>query len=410
MPPTSRRANLEAVYEAPWALLPSTLSRIVEWGKAHGDAAKVVALDGPHAGATRAGSVAVIPVYGVVEHRSDWLTEMFGGTSVDTIRESLAAQLADPGVRAIVLDIDSPGGTVAGLTEIAAEMRRARGGEKPIVAVANSLAASAAYWLASQADEVVVTPSGSVGSIGVYAVHQDVSRMLDEMGVTTTIISAGPHKTEGNEFEPLTEEARADLQSRVDASYAQFLADVAAGRRVTTEKVEADFGGGRVLVAKQALAAGMVDRVETLAATVTRLGSTAGRRRAMAAEVDAPELVTATTTNSATFVMTTPTAPSFSERLATFAAESTDLVEHARERARLRAKEDRPAFSTVTEKSLRTIREAIDALLALDEPATSAPAPAAPVDPAPSVQPPPAAPIRRLSREEWLSRLQESNA
>ena len=399
MPPTTRRPSLDPLLESPWALLPSTLSRIVEWGKSPDDAAKVVALDGPHGGATRAGSVAVIPVYGVIEHRSDWLTELFGGTSVDTLRESLAAQLADPGVRAIILDIDSPGGTVAGMTEMAAELRRARGGEKPIVAVANSLAASAAYWLASQADELVVTPSGAVGSIGVYAVHQDVSRMLDAEGVTTTIISAGPHKTEGNEFEPLTEEARADIQSRVDASYAQFLSDVAAGRRVSADKVEAEYGGGRVLVAKQALAAGMVDRVETLAATVTRLGTTTGRRRAMAAEDAGPE----------------PTAeqPHFTDRLVAFAAEADTLVERARERARLRAKEDRPAFSTTTEKSLRTIREAIDALLALDEPAASDSAPEPPVEPAPVVPPIPpvvAAPIRRLSREEWLSRLQEMNA
>ena len=189
----------------------------------------------------------MIPVYGVIEHRSDWMMEMFGGVSVDGLREALRAELDDPAVRAVVLDIDSPGGSIAGVTELAAEIRAARGGAKPIVAVANTLAASAAYWLASQADQVSVTPSGHVGSIGVYAIHQDVSKMMDEMGVTMTIISAGEHKTEGNEFEPLSDEARADIQARVDASYQQFLSDVAEGRKVTTGQVEADYGGGRVL-------------------------------------------------------------------------------------------------------------------------------------------------------------------
>ena len=395
-----RRTNLDTLLESPWALMPSTLSRIVDWGResVHAEAAKVVALDGPHGGAVRSGSVAVIPVYGVIEHRSNWLLELFGGTSIDGFREALAEQMADPGVRAVVLDIDSPGGTVAGMTELAAELRAQRGGAKPIVAVANSLAASAAYWLASQADEVVVSPSGAVGSVGVYAVHQEASRMLDEMGITTTIVSAGPHKTEGNEFEPLTPEARADLQARVDASYDQFLADVAAGRRVSVDKVSADYGGGRVLSARAALAAGMVDRVATLSQTIDRLGTTAGRRRAMAAEGDGPELLAHDGSEM----------PPFGERLAALAAEADTLVTHARERARLRAKEGRPAFSTTTESALRAIRGAIDDLLALDEPAQ----PAEPVEPAPAVAPstppPVAAPptYRRLSNEEWLRQLE----
>jgi signal peptide peptidase SppA len=395
--PKPRRTNLDSLLESPWALMPNTLSRIFDWGResVHGEAPKVLALDGPHGGAVRSGSVAVIPVYGVIEHRSDWMLEMFGGTSIDGFREALAAQMADPGVRAVVLDIDSPGGTVAGMTELAAELRAQRGGSKPIIAVANSLAASAAYWLASQADEVVVSPSGAVGSVGVYAIHQEASRMLDEMGITTTIVSAGPHKTEGNEFEPLSEEARADIQARVDSSYDQFLADVAAGRRVSVDKVAADYGGGRVLNARQALAAGMVDRIGTLSQTIDRLGTTGGRRRAMAAEGDAPEILAA------------DDLPPFGERLAALALEADTLVTHAQERSRLRAKENRPAFSTATESALRSIRTAIDDLLALDEPAQ----PPEPVEPVPVVAPstPPvvAAPTyRRLSQEEWLRQLE----
>lgn len=415
-----RRDTLKAIIESPWALLPSTLSRIVDSIRQAatsepGDGTKLVALDGPHGGATRVGLVSVLPVYGVIEHHSDWMMEYFGGCSIDGLREALQAELADPSVKAIVLDIDSPGGTVAGMTEIAAELRSLRGGEKPIVAVANTLAASAAYWLASQADECSVSPSGQVGSIGVYAVHQDMSRYLDEMGITTTIVSAGPHKTEGNPFEPLTDEALADLQARVDASYAQFLADVAAGRRVTASQVEADYGGGRVLTAKNALAAGMVDRIETLSQTVARLDRTASRgRRTMGAEDLAPELE-ATADDQIDAGHEPPPVdgqPPFSERIAALAAEATELVDHASERARLRAKEGRPAFSTTTERSLRAIREAVDDLL---EPADPEPSDAIEpaVDPPPvaPVTPPAAAtqPVKRMSREAFLRHLEEAN-
>ena len=390
--PAVRR--LAALSEAPWALMPDALSRIVAWSRDGSDPSEVVALTGTHDGVTRMGAVSVIPVYGVIEHRSDWIMETFGGVSIEGLRASLRAAIADPSVLAIVLDIDSPGGTVAGMTELAAEVRAARGGGKPIVAVADTLAASAGYWLASQADELVVSPSGSVGSIGVYAIHQEASRMLDAEGITTTIISAGPHKSEGNEFEPLTDGARDDIQGRVDASYAQFLSDVAAGRRVPVDRVEADYGGGRVLTARKAYEAGMVDRVETLAQTVERLGSAAGRRRSLSAEAeDTRDLLP------------------FHERLEAAAIEAYALVDHARERARLRAKDGRPAFSTTTETSLRTIRDAIDGLLALDEPGPDEP-PDEPDEPAPPepVPPPLAVPARFRSQAEWRRYLETRSA
>jgi signal peptide peptidase SppA len=409
MPSSKPRTRLEHILEQPWALYPQTLSRIVAWARDGGQTTQVppgiVALDGMHDGAVRAGSVAIIPVYGVIEQHSDWFMEMFGGVSVDGLRESLRAALADPDVMAVVLDVDSPGGTVAGVTELAAEIRAARGGAKPIVVNANALAASAAYWLASQADEVVATPSAQVGSIGVYAVHEDISRMLDEAGVTVTLVSAGPHKTEGNMFEPLSDEARADIQERVDATYTTFLADVAAGRRVAVSQVEMDFGGGRVFGAKKALAAGMIDRIETLGETIQRLGRPAGRRRATGAAAAAADPEHRAEEVDAIDEAPTDDLPPFGDRLAAFVTDADALVGHASERARLRAKEGRPAFSTTTERSLRSIRGAIDTLLEPDEPAAGA-APPDPVEPAPAASPaPPSAsppPVRFQSRDDWL--------
>jgi signal peptide peptidase SppA len=400
------RPNLNTLAEAPWALLPATLARIVDWARQPvAVSADILALEGQHDGAVTVGGVAVIPVYGVIEYRSSWMMEYFGGCSVEGLRESLAKALGDPSITAIVLDIDSPGGAVSGVTELAGEIRAARGGSKPIVASVNTLCASAAAWIGLQADEVVITPSGHVGSIGVYAMHQDISKMLDEMGVTMTLVSAGEHKTEGNEFEPLSEDARADIQERVDATYQQFLADVAAGRRVAASVVEADYGGGRVLNARQALAAGMVDRIESIGQTMQRLSRPAGRRRAMAAEGDAVEIVAETEEERHTF----------SERLTTHITEAAALVEHAQERARLRAKEGRPAFSTTTEAKLRAIRDSIDGLLALDEPAP----PDEPVEPAAPVPTPPVAvapvppieaaiPKRFRTDEDWLRFIQET--
>jgi signal peptide peptidase SppA len=457
------RANLDALFEAPWALLPKTLSRIVEWGRqaVQVDAKAIVALDGPHGGATRFGTVSVTPVYGVIEHRSDWMMEMFGGTSVAGLREALRADLADPSVKAIVLDIDSPGGTVAGITELAAEIRGARGGPKPIVAQVNTMCASAAAWLAFQCDEVICTPSGSVGSIGVYAIHQEASRMLDEMGITTTIISAGPHKTEGNEFEPLTDEARVALQEQADAAYGQFVADVAVGRRVPVAQVEANYGGGRMLTAKKALAAGMVDRIETLAQTVARLGRASTGRRTLAAARLGPDLEasaigrhkTATSedpwdgpANEARLPSGNGAAPalrkahawvddegdpedrpgvwnhfagherdadrevpsyegtSLAERLTAIAAEGAELAEAVDRRAKVRVADHQPAISTVTERALRATRDAIDTLLS-GEPGADAVNP--PGAPAPSTPPPAASiPARFRSRADWLRYLE----
>jgi signal peptide peptidase SppA len=391
------RTRLVSLFERPWALLPSTLSRIVEYVSAPAtNAPAVLALEGPQGGAARAGSVAVIPVYGVIEHRADWMLELFGGTSVETVREEVRKAYADPSVKAIVLDIDSPGGTAAGIAELAAELRAVRGGPKPIVAVSNTLAASAAYWIASQADEVVVSPSGSVGSIGVRTVHQEMSRMLDEAGITTTLISSGPFKTEANQFEPLTDEARAMLQERSDAFYTMFLGDVAKGRRTTVAKVEADFGGGRLLMARAALDAGMVDRVDTLDATIERVTRSAASGRRTGAEDDLPE---AETTED-------PATPPFGERVAALAAEAERVAEAAAHRARSRVAASRPPFSTSTERSLRVSRDKLDALLS-GEPGVVAVKPGGPAPSTEADEPHPTPVPPAISAEEFRALLKE---
>jgi signal peptide peptidase SppA len=166
----------------------------------------------------------------------------------------------DDSVAQILLDIDSPGGSVYGVQELAAEIAASR---KPVVAIANSLAASAAYWLGSAASEFHVTPGGEVGSIGVWMAHEDWSKAVADAGVNVTLIAAGQYKVEGNPYEPLSADARKFLQSRVDDYYQTFTRAVAKGRKVGVDAVRGGMGQGRVLGADQAKAEGMVDSIAT---------------------------------------------------------------------------------------------------------------------------------------------------
>lgn len=221
------------------------------------------------------GSVAVIPVYGVLAQRMDMMMEISGGTSYQGLQAAIHAALANEGVKAVVLDIDSPGGAVPGAEELAAEIRAVRGGEKPIIAQVNSLAASAGYWVASAADEIVVTPSGRGGSIGVYTAHDDVSEYLRQKGIKRTYVSAGKYKTEGNETEPLGDEARAYIQGLIDESHGRFVNAVAEGRGVTRSRVLDGYGQGRIFGAAGLVERGMADRIATLDETLARFGAAA---------------------------------------------------------------------------------------------------------------------------------------
>lgn len=214
-----------------------------------------------------AGGVATIPIYGLIVPRADMFSEMSGATSAQRVSADLSAALADEAVASILLDIDSPGGDVMGMTELAAEIYAANA-KKPVTAIANGLAASAAYWLGSQAGNFRATPSALVGSIGVYSVHENWAEAAKAAGVETTFISAGKFKTEGNQLSPLSPEAKDHMQSLVDSYYAAFTRDVARGRKAPVADVRNGMGQGRVLSATDAKAAGMIDEVSTYAETV----------------------------------------------------------------------------------------------------------------------------------------------
>jgi len=221
--------------------------------------------------------VAVIPIQGVIAQRVSLMSDVSGGVSTEQISADLRSALSDDTVKSIVFDLDSPGGTVYGVEEVADEIYRARG-QKPMTAAVNSLAASAAYWIASAADKIVVTPGGEVGSVGVFMEHLDMSKALAEEGLDMTLISAGTYKTEGNPYEPLTDEARTFLQGQVDRYYGKFVSALARNRSVSNKRVREEFGEGRVFGAEQALEAKMVDRIGTFDQTLNVAASVRGRK------------------------------------------------------------------------------------------------------------------------------------
>ena len=276
----------------PWAMLPSVLAAAHEvldrWASgvrlSAEDISAVIGVAPAEAAARReraatTGSVAVVPVLGIVSQRANMIHEVSSGagTSTETLARQIKQHAADPAISAIVLDVDSPGGSVYGVEEVAAQIYEARAA-KPVTAVINSLAASAGYWIASAAGQVVISPSGEAGSIGVYAAHIDRSAELERAGRKPTLISAGRYKVEGNPYEPLTDEARAAMQASVDGYYAQFVADVAKHRGTSAGAVRGGYGEGRVLRAEDAVSAGLADRIATLDQVIAELsGAKRGR-------------------------------------------------------------------------------------------------------------------------------------
>jgi signal peptide peptidase SppA len=339
----------KAVYERPWALQPAMLAVIEEIVRLRAagsaftsdeiDQRVAAAANGPRRGGLRAQGVAVIPMYGVISKRMDLMSAMSGGTSVDQLTSQFRDALADPEVGAILFDVDSPGGSVEGITELANEIRAARG-QKPMAAVANPTMASAAYWLSSQVDEVIASPSAIVGSIGVIGMHVDVSAQDEMLGEKVTLITAGEGKANGNEHEPLTDEARAELQAMADDYYGLFVGDVAAARGVKATQVTGNWKAS-AFTAKKAQAAGLVDRVETLDEAVGR----------MVGKINAPFGVGALSAADApraigVLMATLP----IHEQAALWTSERDRIAAHYAERERLRAKEGRPLSAQIEER------------------------------------------------------------
>lgn len=254
--------------DQPWAILPDTLETILSIaGRYNDDPESVAAKLGRPMSNTRTvslrGDTAVIPVRGPISRYMNIFSEISGGTSVEVLATDFQKALDDPGIGSIVLDIDSPGGTVAGVSEFASMVA---GAEKPVTAYVSAMGASAAYWIASAADRIVLSDTASVGSIGVVATIR-----TDKAANQIEIVSSqSPNKRVDVE----TDEGRTQIQSHIDKLANVFISAVATGRGVDEETVMSKFGHGGLLVGDDAVSAGMADEVGSLESVIAAMVGT----------------------------------------------------------------------------------------------------------------------------------------
>lgn len=220
-------------------------------------------------GYRKVGSVGVVSILGELVNRGAWMGASSGLTSYESIVQQVRNAAEDQGVRTIVLDIDSPGGAAFGMADTARQIRKIAGGKR-LVAVVNSMAASAAYGLASAADEIVVGESAIAGSIGVLLVHHDRSRQFDKAGITTTVIKTGDDKALANPYQPLSEQDLATLQAEVNRIMDGFVRVVTDHRPKLSAKAIRDLQAG-IRIGEDAVKVGLADRIGTFESVVADL-------------------------------------------------------------------------------------------------------------------------------------------
>lgn len=210
---------------------------------------------------------AIIPVMGTLISRGSFVGPMMGYTSYEGLRAEIRRAVSDKKVDKIVLAIDSPGGMVSGIDSVAQEIASAKK-KKAVVAHVEGMAASAAYWIASQADSIVATPMSELGSIGVLALHADVSQAMSQMGVKMTAVYSGAHKIDGNPYEALPAHVRASMQKEVDALRGEFAKAVAEGRGAKFSASAALATEAQVYSAQRAVELGLADYTGSLDAVI----------------------------------------------------------------------------------------------------------------------------------------------
>lgn len=200
--------------------------------------------------------IAVIPIEGTLVHKSGYVNSSSGMMGYDGVAAQVEAALNDFEVRGILLDIDSPGGEVSGVQALAEMLNNST---KPVWSHANETAASAAYWLASAVDKLVLSETASVGSIGTLIAHADYSAQMAQEGVKVTLVYSGAHKADGNPYGALPDSVRSELQGRADSLRELFAGNVAKNRKMSLESVMAT--EARMYRGQAAVDAGLADKV-----------------------------------------------------------------------------------------------------------------------------------------------------
>lgn len=224
--------------------------------------------------AAGSGEVGVIYIEGTIATgRSSSLFE--AGAGAEAIAASLRKAAGRPGLKAVVIRLNSPGGTPAASQEIEKELQRLRQAGKVVVASMGDVAASGAYWIAAGADQIVANPGTITGSIGVFMQTTNLEGLYDKIGMDQEIFKSGPYKDMGSSDRPVTPEERAIFQSMVDDIYNQFVEVVARGRHKDVDEVRA-LADGRVYTGRQAKELGLVDHLGDFHDAVLLAGEMAG--------------------------------------------------------------------------------------------------------------------------------------
>lgn len=258
---------LTAIRSAKWAVTPATLQAIRDTLSARLNG-RLVTMAGDMEDDTEPEmeppyemvglGVAAVELHGIIGKNLSSMEMMCGGCDVECVEENLVAALADPAVAAVILDIDSPGGSVAGVGELAAKIGQlATESGKPIYAYASGQCCSAAYWIACGCNGIAASPSSDVGSIGVYMALLDESANWAQEGYKLVLIKSGEFKAAGIAGSTVTDAQIALWQADVDYIFVQFTAAVRAARPgVKDETMQ-----GQVFYGPRALEAGLVDKI-----------------------------------------------------------------------------------------------------------------------------------------------------
>jgi signal peptide peptidase SppA len=245
----------------PWAITETAMQTILSVAARENESPEAVAsklgreLQNTY-NATERDGVAILPVTGPLFRYANIFTSISGATSYELIAKDFRIALDNPQIKAIILDIDSPGGEVNGVSELSSMIHEARG-KKPIIAYASGDAASGAYWIASAADEIVVSETSALGSIGVVGMY----RADDENNKTIEIVSSqSPHKR----LDVSSDEGRIRLQARIDSMADVFINAIARHRNIDPQTILSDYGGGDVMIGQNAILAGLADRIGSL--------------------------------------------------------------------------------------------------------------------------------------------------
>jgi len=248
-----------------WAITPTYLdtmkSAFDEWKSIEGGVVCETETDESTSHITN--GVAVLSYSGSFHKKLSGLNALSGGISGESIINDLTTAVNDDSVKGIVLSLDTPGGTVDGVSDVVSAINAAKA-VKPVVTYADGLLASAGVWLGSTSNAVVCNEMAQIGSIGVIMVHQEESKGAAKSDVTSTVLTAGKYKGDGNRYEPLSVEAKARLQDSLDYYYSLFVDHVASSRGMTVADCLSRAAEGRMFIGAQAVEAGLVDHIGNL--------------------------------------------------------------------------------------------------------------------------------------------------